>query len=186
MKRGIHSIEDIRARCVVDQDSGCWTWSGAMSVSNNSTPMLYVMPGLLGNERGYSTSGVRVAWLLSGRRLGAGRVVWRHCCNHKCLAPDHLRSGTRADLGRHITAAGLIRVDPSYRIQRAKHSQLQPIPADIVRQIEADMDAGVSRKDLRARYSVGRSLLWKIATGQHTHQRGRLAQGASVFSWRPA
>lgn len=180
---GIRTIEDIRQRCVIDE-GGCWLWSGAMrsqAAGRGHTPMLHLPRGVLG-ERAVVTSGPRVAWLLSGKRLPTGHMVWRDCCNSRCLNPEHLRAGTPAALGRHITRHGLIRVDPMYRARRVLQCPWKVTPPEVIRAIEADIQAGRPRKEIQAAHGVGRSLVWRVATGQHQHQRGRLVPGASIFA----
>ena len=45
---GVRSLADIRSRCVIDAETGCWIWRGAFSVKvgGHATPRVW-----LANER---------------------------------------------------------------------------------------------------------------------------------------
>jgi hypothetical protein len=181
---GIRTIEDIRDRCVLDEDTGCWMWAGAMINARMSTPSLRLTRSAWADLGvGKTTkSGLRAAWLLAGKRLPDGHIVWRSCCNSKCINPAHLRAGDRDAFGRHVARNGIAAADPSRRARLMLISAPRTIPPEVIRAIESDIQAGRSRNEIRDAHGVSLSMVSRVATGQHQHQRGRLVPGASVFA----
>lgn len=100
---GIYNLEDIRCRCVIDLETDCWHWRGAMASKNTK-------------------STCPVAWspidkkILSVLRLSyryshplahlTGRIVWRNCMIADCCNPRHLLIGTIMQRGAWIAASG--------------------------------------------------------------------------------
>jgi len=100
---GIATLEDLRQRCVVDEESGCWHLRTARgrALPTDQRHTIWVF-GI-----GHVTA-TRAAWLLSrpGRELRSGWVCFRRCESYDCVAPDHVKAGTRQAWGAHLARSG--------------------------------------------------------------------------------
>lgn len=105
---GIRTLADLRARCKVDECTGCWHLRTALG-----------KPYPTGKRQAVHVYGkgsmpvLRVAYELSrGEPIPADRVVFRKCTSYDCIAPLHILRGTRqmmlqyqAKRGSHCTEA---------------------------------------------------------------------------------
>lgn len=66
----------------------CWIWLGARQSAGY---------GHLSNGRGGLILAHRAAWILSGRKLPAGKDLCHRCDTPACVRPSHLFVGSRAD-----------------------------------------------------------------------------------------
>lgn len=182
---GMYCLEDIRQRCRIDDVSGCWLWGMAVSPPvqgrASMTPRASFPAGVLAETR-VTTPVPRVAWLMSGRKLQPGQVVWRTCGNDLCCNPSHLAAGTKAEEGKWLAEAGVLKGSPRRAAACSANCVSQAVTADAVRAIEARIGSGELQHVLMAEYGISRSTVHKIAHGRHLHQRTRLVRGASVFS----
>lgn len=186
---GIYTLEDIKGRCRVDELSGCWHWTYAISdggkPNSSRTPRVSLPPGVI-SESHRTISVARVVWLMLGRPLRAGHVVWRTCLHDDCCAPGHLRAGTKAQEGAWMTANGHRRGNPLRQAINLRNvAQSQAVPLAVVRTIEAAIAAGTLQRDIAATTGVNKATISKIAQGKHLHQR-RTVPAASVFAWSGA
>lgn len=100
---GISTLEDLRQRCVIDEDSGCWHLRTARGRMLPQTARHVIWVFGIGH-----TTATRASWLLShpGRTLHNGRICFRTCDSYDCVAPDHIVSGTRKAWGVHMARSG--------------------------------------------------------------------------------
>lgn len=100
---GIATLEDLRQRCVVDEESGCWHLRTARgrALPKDQRHVIWVF-GI-----GHVTA-TRATWLLSrpGRALREGWVCYRRCDSYDCVAPGHVIAGTRKAWGLHLARSG--------------------------------------------------------------------------------
>ena len=177
---GIYCLEDIRQRCVIDKDSGCWRWGLSMNTAGNGAivPRVSIPAGVLCDGRVASMAGGKAAWLLSGRRLPDGRVVWRTCGCKECINPAHLMSGTKAQEGAWIAKTGALKGGVARRIACIRNvARTQALPPSKVSSIYEEMASGVLQRDICAKHGISLSTASKINQGNHLHQRiaaGRL------------
>lgn len=107
-KVGIATVDDVRARCVIDERTRCWVWQGAMrSRDGAQQPAMWAFDHARGEKR--TMTGPQAVWNIAhGRAPLPGYVVHRACCNPLCLNPVHLREAkSLAEVGRHRQRAGV-------------------------------------------------------------------------------
>lgn len=184
--RGVRDLQGILDRCRVDDLTGCWLWSLAVITPRGSTtPVAYLPPGVLGRDKAQTMSAAKAAWLLSGRSLPAGHVVWRHvCADAMCVNPAHCRSGTRAQMGSEISATGRNQGDPKRAAICARNRMSVVKPAATVREAEAMFARGCLQRDVRAALGISQATAAAIRRGTHPHSAGRqhLVRDASIFT----
>lgn len=185
---GIYRLSDIRERCRIDPVTDCWVWS--MAVSDGGRPYSSVTPrvslpkGVLSTEH-RTVSVSRVSWLMSGRTLAPGQVVWRTCGCELCVNPAHLLAGTKAQEGAWLRESGRRQGDPRRRAVNTRNAaDAQAVRPEAVRAIKAQLDAGRLQREVAADFGLHVATISKIARGLHVHQRGggRQVRGASVFA----
>lgn len=186
MGSGIYCLNDLRDRCRIDSETGCWHWGASMAMSNNGrgqVPRVAIPSGVFGPGRLKTVSGCRAAWLMSGKILQSGWVVWRTCMHNDCINPAHLKAGTKAEEGAWMAEHAGRKGDPKRAAANRINVGVQAIPAVTVRQIEALLSDGVLHADIQTRTGVHKATISKIANRKHYHQRtAGLVRGASVFA----
>lgn len=181
---GVRKLADIKARCRID--GACWRWALAMSDNgkhaSTRTARVHIPPGVLRPTK-YCTSAGRAAWLLSGKPLADGQVVWRTCCHDDCCAPAHLMAGTKAEEGAWMAANGHRRGDPRRAaVNMLNVARTQAVSAEIVASVAQQLAAGgVLQREVAAQWGLHLATVNKIARGKHLHQRGAV-RGSSVFN----
>lgn len=168
----IRTLDDLRARCRVDEDTHCWIFGGQ---PKSLEPMVWF-------EDRTMTVG-RVAWLLSGKRVPAGNwLAWSTCGNKRCCNPAHRKVGTKAQMGEWLKAQGHLRGRLERRIinRRArvdsKQNKLTPELADWIKE---SPQTGI---ELAHALDVSNTAISRVRKG---HCWAPIAPAASVFSWRP-
>jgi hypothetical protein len=101
---GIRSVEDLRQRCRVDEDTGCWHWGLCR------TPQGYARVYFVMNGKAYTAAARRAAVMLStGEELRRGHVAFaQKVCQTPidCANPEHSRASTRSNHGSYIATTG--------------------------------------------------------------------------------
>jgi hypothetical protein len=157
---GIRTLEDLRQRCVIDAETGCWHWR--LSFSQGSPRVHLQHPAAAGGRLGVAMRGRRAALLLAtGSDLPPGHFAFaRACCKaDDCVNPAHSRSGNRQQHGEWLRKTG-----------KVKNLLTKSLASDEPNQALAD------------RLGVSKFVIYQVRNGR-THV-GALP-GASVFSWRP-
>ncbi len=185
---GVHTLDDLRGRCRIDDETGCWLWAGALSRSTNRnvTPTSRVYLPRPDGSGGDLTTGQRAGWLLSGRSLKDGQVVWREVCwRHLCINPDHCRAGTRRQMHEALAASDRLKGDPRRALANAKNVERQLLPAAVVARAEAMFADGALQREVCAELGISQGPAARIRRGTHPNcaARQKLLRGASVFSW---
>ncbi len=182
---GVYCLEDLRERCKIN-DEGCWVWAGCASQSRQDAipcPTVGVPRGVMGNVKAMNMPAARCAWLMSGRRLTHGQIIWRRLgCDDRCINPEHRTAGTRADWGAWLRETGQFRGAPRRAAATSKGYIAQAIAPQTVQEIEGRIKAGEMLKDLAAEYGVSPQVMTRIKAGRHVHQRNRTVRAASIFS----
>jgi len=187
-RAGVRSLEQLRQRCRVDEITGCWIWAGAMSVPSNRDckPTTRVwLPDDSRPGRGSLTTAGRAAWILAGKPIKPGQVVYRVSCHdHECINPGHARAGSRSEMGAHLSASGIHKGSPKRAATNMASTLRMTTPVEVVRQVEALLAAGVMCKDIRVQLGIANNTMTAIKQGRHVHcaSRQKLIRGASVFA----
>lgn len=164
---GIRSIADIKARCWVDDITGCWHWR--MATDANGSPSLW-LPAL-----NTSTSmGVAIGFLLTGKRPGKGTAWHCTCETPNCANPAHRKEGTRST---QMLAAALTR-EPAMRarvaLSKRRTSRLSDDDCMAIRRSEEPL------RVLAERYGISFSHASLIRRGEVRRELG--VRGSSVFN----
>lgn len=119
---GIRSIQDLRARCVIDGDCDCWH----LLKTDGSPLPEKCRQNIWVHGVGYMTA-MRAAWHLSGQKkpIKRGLVMQRACDSFDCVNPDHLRWGSRHTLARLLTERGVFN-SAARRASIAKFAAARP------------------------------------------------------------
>lgn len=180
---GIYNLSDVKDRCRVDEDTGCWHLG--MSIPKARTerakrcPRMSLPEGVITGVSPNLTA-PKIVWLMSGRVLHPKWIVWRNCQSDDCCTPRHLMAGTRADWGEWVAAGGGLRGKPHRLVANRKNFMKLAVPADVVRQILELVEAGASCAEAGAAFGVHEDAVGRMVRGVHATQR--LAHGASVFN----
>lgn len=168
---GIRTIEDLRQRCRVDEDTGCWQY-GKATRSHHA-------PGvrLAALDQEMVSIGTAIAVLTTGKRPKKG-VFWHiTCATNHCANPDHRRAGTRRSQMLQAAYKPSPLTLARMTVKRRAKSRLT----------EADVAAiRASRETLTVlaeRFRVSASHISRIRLGQAW--RPTASPAASVFAWRP-
>lgn len=171
----MHTIDDLQGRCRVDDITGCWEWtgcySGRMCTSKAVVPSTYV-PAL-----GCTTTCMRAAAFLTGRKVRDNQIAWATCANRKCCNPDHIRLGTRKEWGRWMTQQKLMtnslaRARASIEMHRRRAPNMPAIAAEI----RASDERGCT---LARKHGLTPQTVSRIRRGKTWRETIR---GASVFN----
>lgn len=183
---GVRTLQDLKDRCRVDTETGCWLWSMATMTSGSSIVPVVHLPRDGGDRSKHTTTpAAREAWKLAGKPLERGQVVWRHVCSvGLCINPAHCRAGTRTEMLAGVAATGRNRGKPERAACNTRARMRMVKPIDVVRQAEAMFAAGKLQKEVRAELGLSQKTAAAIRLHRHPHSAGRqlLVRGASVFT----
>jgi hypothetical protein len=179
---GVRSLQCIKNRCHVDDITGCWLWSGAMT--KDRLPKTHIKAGApLQQKCGRTMGTARAAWLLAGKTLEPGHVVYRAVChNLRCCNPAHLAAGTPKAAAMSASMHGQFR-DPEWLMRLAKNRR--STAPEVVQAVLADIEAGMTCVAASKKHGIGVETAKLIRRGEQIHQRAPVLSGASVFAWRP-
>jgi len=165
---GIHTPEDLKARCWVDDDTGCWHWRGALDA--NAIPSMWLP--VLGRR---SSLGVAACLFATGAAPLPGQMWHCTCTTRYCANPEHRTCGNRSS---QMLAARMTR-NPLQRARISAGKRANGKLTDVQRAEIAG--SGEILRVLAERYGISISQAHKLRTQTQTQP----AQGASIFSWRP-
>ena len=164
---GIRTPDDLKARCWVDEDTGCWHWRGA--VDSQGRPSSWA-PAL----RRTASMGV-LACLL---RTGAGPLPKQYwhctCITQYCANPEHRVCGTR----KSQMLAQRLKRDPLVvaRISRTKRLASKLSEADC----EHIRTGGLKLAEIMDLYGISQGYACVVRSGQR--RQPLAAPGSSVFA----
>jgi hypothetical protein len=170
---GIRTIEDLRIRCRLDDETGCWHWGMAMVQGNPKVH--FVLDG-----RRLSTRGRKAALLLAGKEIKPGHVVFatRSCKSDDCVNPAHARSADRANHGSYLKATGKA-ISPA-KTAAARKTVLAKLAKITMEDARAIRNSRDPQAKLAEKYGIAQSAIWSIKNNRAWRE---LAPQASVFAW---
>lgn len=170
---GIRTLEDLRIRCRMDEETGCWVW--IMGTGGRDVPCVSIQK----NGKPVSVRGRRAALELAGpvptkKVVASNRLT---CTNSMCVNPEHsqwLTIGTfRSRLAeRPITFEKLRQNGIQNRHRLAKLTEAQVLE---IRQSSEPV------KVLCKRYGVSKGTICNIRN-HHTWRDLGALKGSSIFS----
>lgn len=90
---GVRSLADLKLRCYVDAETGCWHLRTGHGRRLNAGDRQRVHVHRVGTM----TAGRAAYYLQHGKMPPEGHVVWHaHCSSHDCVRPGHLSCDPRA------------------------------------------------------------------------------------------
>jgi hypothetical protein len=89
MKAGIQTLADLKARCRVDKDTGCWKWGGARGHAVGAAPSVW-LPG-----KGAVSLTRALHYLLGLEAPTQKALLMPTCGNAGCANPDHRTMGNK-------------------------------------------------------------------------------------------
>ena len=184
---GVTTVEGIRERCRIDDETSCWNWAwGRSDHAKSGNPAVHIGKGVMGLEKTTTMSAYRAAWLLAGKKLNKGEVVYRSCCNIDCCNPAHLKAGPRAVMYAHYAASGKNKGQPHRKIANAKNRQKMMVPRERVLIVEQLLASGMKIKAIKSEVKMCASTIRDIREGMHPNcsnpVKTNLIAGASIFS----
>lgn len=169
MTRGISTIQGLKERCWVDEDTGCWHWRGA--VSHGRASMWFTPQGRI------TTLSQVIGHLKTGKPLRKGLLCYATCTTPNCANPEHRKVGTRQGQASVLVAQGRLAKSPQVRALMSRRRRTPVLTDEAVAQIRASTK---SCKDEAAERGVSISLVSLI---RRNKARTTVVPGASVFTF---
>lgn len=180
------TLAELRDECTVEVGD-CWEWQRSMGGPQGNQPQISVARK--------PQSAFRFAYALSKGHMSQddlpkGLVVWRTCCNWRCINPKHLAAGTRREKQNALAAAGVYKQDAVARL-RSQHRAGRKLTLQDARRIRASTDPvkvtaqreGVSAATV---ISIRNGRTWREAPGGSRDPLSALAAAWQVQPMRPS
>lgn len=156
---GISTVARLRARCKVDQKTGCWHYSGSVE---HGGPKLWIWHPE--KQKFEVMAGAKAAATLSGKPIPPRGRAWMGCCCSDCVNPAHVLTGTMLEWGAFLRERGLWRNSATRRAAsiaagRAR-SNLDMEQARAIRAANTTIDEEAAIR------GVGRSQISRIRVGR--------------------
>jgi hypothetical protein len=139
--------ERLFAKCEPDPKSGCWNWRGATQHSGHG----HIFAEPPGRR---SVMAHRASWEIIHGPIPEGLCILHKCDNPRCINPDHLCLGTKADNSQDMVS--------KRRQKRGSELPHSKLTVEDVRLIRASRD---SESSLALRYGVAQSTIHEARTG---------------------
>jgi hypothetical protein len=170
---GIHTVEDLKERCDVDEFNDCWHYKGA---TFNGAPVVNIYHE--GKRR--ALRGRRAALILAGVKIKPGYEAYaRECCkSDDCVNPDHSKQGSRAESRKALAKSGRLKGQPKTIAARKKTAEAnRKLTQEQVQEIKSSPESNV---EISNRMGIHRRTIWSIRNGYSWKDHAY-----SVFNWRP-
>lgn len=172
------SAEAILANC--DEVGDCLEWRGPYGRGRSSvTPIVKVR--IDGQTQNLPV--VRLMWEHTRGPIPPGKIVYRTCCNHRCV--QCLKLGVRGDAHRQRRKLGLSAHRPETVASITNSARTRATTTNTMekaRECRALSAQGLRDHEVAALTGVHADVVADIRRGDAWRES---APGASVFSWRP-
>lgn len=163
-----------------DEVGECLEWRGPYAGRGRVTPIArrYI------EGRSENLSVIRLVWEQTEGPIPEGRIVYRDCCNHRCIRC--LKCGKRGDVQRHRARKGLAGHSPAALAaltRSARERARTKYSIEQARIVRALVAQGVPDADVSQRTGVHEAVVADIRRGKAW--RDDAFAGSSVFTWRP-
>lgn len=175
------TLQQLRGWTTPDE-VGCWIWKGGYT-QGGYLPVSHMEKGSPFGKK--TMSAYRAAWLLSGRTIPEGHVVYRHVClNAQCVNPAHCATGTKGDMHKRYSESGKNRGQPHRILANAKNRATQTSSPERIAAIQALLDEGLTIKAIMIALKTDGGTVRKIRDGVHPGQQTvqRVLPQASIFA----
>lgn len=178
MKRALTAQEHIEAGLARSLEVGdCIEWQGYMG--NHGTQPCIKMR--LDGKRSTSNIPVpRILWENENGPVPEGRLVYRKCCNNRCVNVDHIKTGTRAEWARARKKAGVSKHNPSTLItltQSARKRRTTVNSLERARMVRELLASGLKREQVAEQTGVSLSMVIDIGAGRSWRETGGFFSG---------
>lgn len=167
-KDGIKTLADLKDRCRIDAETGCWPWAGG---KQGRSPRVWI-PGL-----GAQSITFALQWLAHGTRPESGRMLIPACRNIDCANIAHRTWGTRSELFSILRP--VLQIGHKVRIGAAKRRVSAIYSPEVHLEI---MGSKEPAKALGLRLGIHPTHIARIRRGDRW---AVTPNASSVFSWRP-
>lgn len=166
---GVRTADDLKARCFVDADTGCWHWR--MGRTSQGRPSLW-LPAIARR----STLGVAACLLRTGLAPKPGTAWHSICGNIDCANPWHRTEGTRST---QMLALGMKRTPLQIARGTAARRRVGKLSDNDVLSIRA---CGLTLKEIAERWRITVGYACEVRSGK---VRGDIAApNSSVWALR--
>lgn len=177
--RGVRCLADLRDRCRIDDDTGCWVWSGAVKGGERSGGR----PEVRIDGKAFGLSKLLHRLLNTPAKDERGLIYHPMCSNKRCCNPGHHKLLTKSEInelrGGHtaLTRARISAVQRAAGRSRLSEEQRAEI-----------LGSPLKLSEIMERYGVSLAYASGLRSGKAGVPRGRqataprLAAGASVFA----
>jgi hypothetical protein len=166
------SIDEVKARCIVDAVTRCWNWNGA--ANKIGQPKIYCIDYEQNTMR--TMSGPRGVWMLAHEKAPTrGYLIFRSCMNRRCMNPVHLtQMKSQTEIGEHVRISGTrkgrekrseVQLASSRRVGAEYLSKHGVTPAHIVDAVRAS-DTNLDNHQVAEMYGIGHWTVSRIRLGQ--------------------
>ncbi len=178
VRRGVATIDDLRARSVLNQSTRCWHWQGAKI---KGAPRIWTLH--LDDMEKRVLSGPRAVWYIAhGTTLG-NRVAYMACWNKDCVCPVHVRSCQKSEFNHVAALAGVFNKTPAARaaclVNAAKARAARnavDTPAETVLAVRAAAGTA-SQTEIARSMGISKTVVSRILRGEtfrHLQGQGHL------------
>lgn len=181
-RRGVATIDDLRARSIVDPNTRCWNWQGAQI---KGSPRIWTLH--LDDVEKRVLSGPRAVWYIAhGTTLGQ-RVAYMVCWNKSCVCPVHVRAcASQSEMNRIGARAGIFKRSEAARVANLANAAkgraaagIRDTPAEVVMAVHAAIGS-TTQVEIARRMGLSKTVVSRIARGQNfRHLLGQQEGGAA-------
>jgi len=165
----VATIEDLRARSIVDPNTRCWIWQGAQI---KGSPRIWTLH--LDDVEKRVLSGPRATWYIAhGTQLGS-RIAYMSCWNPACVCPVHVRAcASQAELNRLGALGGIFKRSEAARAANVRNCAKgraaaghRDTPPEVVLAVAAAIGS-TTQREIARRMGLSRTVVSRIARGQN-------------------